>query len=501
MRIRMGANIRNYFFLISFFNRGHYKEVFLSCILMKPSLLVIFLVCQLCLYSQQKQIKNADGTLTSVENVLQEYIRIPSVSGSEKQAGDFLKEVCKNNGLHIADFGSEDGQYNFAASVFPLNEQKPNIIFLNHIDVVPESQSELREPFSGDIEDGVIYGRGTIDNKGAALIQLYGIIKAMKDENLYQSQYNFTFLAVSCEETQCDGGVSYVINNYFSDLNPEAVFGEGPSELTSLMEGDFKQPVFGISVVHKKLLWLDLRLEHGTNGHGSITPHTYANKELVSALGKLTRKKPKAVYNDINIRFLKDMSKYFTGLKKMVLKHPKLFRPLVTSQLRKHPELFSLFTNTMTLTNIYSNSKSVNKIASIAGAQLDCRLLPETNEYEFVRMIKKRLKNDDIKIKVIKTMPSSNISNANTSYFNNFSKAIQSKNPEADVISMMMPNINDLGAFRAKNIPSYGTLPIFFDTEEVRSVHGKDEHLHIKSLYEGADVFELFIQKMSKEKL
>ena len=68
-------------------------------------------------------------------------------------------------------------------------------------------------------------------------------------------------------------------------------------------------------------------------------------------------------------------------------------------------------------------------------------------------------------------------------------------------MSMMMPNVNDLGSFRAKKIPSYGTLPIIFDTEEVRSVHGKDEHLHIHSLYDGADVFENFIKKMSREEI
>ena len=103
-------------------------------------------------------MKSIDGSYVALEYILQEYIRIPSVSGNEKKAGDFLKQICRNNDLHITDFGSEDGQYNFAASVFPLSSQKPNIVFLNHIDVVPESKSELREPFSGNIEDGVIYG-------------------------------------------------------------------------------------------------------------------------------------------------------------------------------------------------------------------------------------------------------------------------------------------------------------------------------------------------------
>lgn len=455
--------------------------------------------CHFCLLGQNRQMNSVDGNPTDVEKILQEYVRIPSISGQEQKAGEFLKTVCRKNDLYIADFGSEDGQYNFAASVFPLETGKPNIVFLNHIDVVPESKSDQRLPYSGDIENGIIYGRGTIDNKGAAMMQLFGIISVMKELDLSQSKYNITFLAVSCEETQCSGGVSYVNNNHFNELNPVVVFGEGPSELTSLMEGEFEQPVFGISVIHKKPLWIQLELESKTNGHGSITPDTYANKELVKALERLTRKKPKAIYNEVNIKFLKDLGKHEKGGKKMVLKHPKLFKPILTGQLRSHPELFSLFTNTITLTNIYSNSTAVNKLSSIAGAQIDCRLLPETNEQEFLQMIRKRLKNDSIKITVLKTLPNDQISSNETVFFKNMSLAIQDKYPKATTMEMMMPNINDLGSFRAQNIPAYGTLPIFCDTEEIRSVHGKDEHLHINSLYNGAEVFENFIKRMLEE--
>ena len=464
---------------------------------MKSILCTLLLIVHLQLFGQNMPVKTADGTTVSIETVLQEYVKIPSVSGKEKMAGEFLKKVCLNNGLHISEFGQEDGQYNFAASLFPLNSGKPNIVFLNHIDVVPESKSESRKPFSGRIEDGKIYGRGSIDNKGAAIMQLYGILRFSMDNNLKDSPYNVTFLAVSCEEIQCDGGVKYVIENHFDELNPAAVFGEGPSELTSLMEGDFDNPVFGISVIHKKPLWLELKLESNTVGHGSITPLTYSNKEMVKALDRLTSKKPSAVYNDINTKFLKDLSVYHKGGKRMVLKNPKLFSPILTGQLRAHPELFSLFTNTITLTNFYSDSKAVNKLASTVWAHLDCRLLPETNEQEFLSKIKKRLKNDRIQITVLKTLPPNSPSSTETVFFENLSLAIKKKYPGSETVDMMMPNINDLGVFRAKNIPSYGTLPIYCDTEEIRSVHGHDEHLHISSLHDGADVYYYFLKKMS----
>ncbi len=475
------------------------KEDIYIAVFMKAILSLLLIMCQFWFYAQQMHIKSDKDQLTNIETLLQQYIQIPSVSGKEKEAGEFLKSICKNNELFISDFGKEDGQYNFAASLFPLELNKPNIIFLNHIDVVPEYNTDKRLAYSGEIEDGVIYGRGSIDNKGAAMMQLYGILKFINTNNIKDSPYNITFLAVSCEETQCSGGIDYVMEHHFEELNARVVIGEGPSELTSLMEGEFDYPVFGVSIITKKPLWLELELESKTNGHGSITPQSYANKELVNALNRLTRKKPKAIYNDINIQFLKDMASFHKGGKKMVLKNPRLFKPFVTPQLRSHPELFSLFTNTITLTNIYSNSKAVNKLASIAGAHLDCRLLPETNEQEFLTMIKKKLNNDDIKIKILKSTTRIKPSSTENLYRKNLALAIQEKYPSSTTMNMMMPNTNDLGVFRAKNIPSYGTLPIFCDTEEVRSVHGKNEHIHINSLYNGADVYAYFLQFMIAE--
>ena len=250
----------------------------------------------------------------SIEYLLQNYLQILSVSGNEKKAGDFLKSVCKENGLHISDFGKANGNYNFAASIFPLSSKKPNIIFLNHIDVVPELKGPKTKINRGAIRKGIIYGRGAIDNKGAAMMQLYSIIQFLNNKELKNNPYNITLLSVSCEETQCDGGVKYVIDNYLDLLNPVVVIGEGPSELTTLIGGEFKYPIFGISVAHKRSFWLNLELESNNNAHGSVTPLSYSNKELVASLNKLIKKKNKAIFNNLNIGLLKALAEHKKGL-------------------------------------------------------------------------------------------------------------------------------------------------------------------------------------------
>ncbi|NOQ92178.1 MAG: M20/M25/M40 family metallo-hydrolase [Flavobacteriaceae bacterium] len=462
---------------------------------MKSYFLLFFIFSLNFLHSQIK----FNNTEISIENLLQKYIQIPSVSGSEKVAGDFIKAICKENGLIITDFGSKNGNYNFAASIYPLSSDKPNIVFLNHLDVIPESNESKNGAYSGKIIDTEIYGRGAIDNKGVALMQLYGILQFLNDKNFKNGNYNITFLAVSCEETQCEGGVKYVIENYFDVLKPIVIIGEGPSELATIIGGAFKHPIFGVSVAHKRAFWLKLELENHTSGHGSITPLEYGNKSMVASLNKLTKKKNKAIYNNLNISLLKTLGTHKKGFEKLFLKHPKLFKPILIPQLRKQPELFALFSNTITLTNIYTNSDTYNKIPTKTGAYLDCRLLPSTDENEFLKDLKKRLNNDAIKITIVENMPRTKPSSIENIYYKNLENAVLNKYPDAEVLPLMLPNINDLGAFRAKNTLAFASIPVYLSREQAESIHNEDEHISIQLLYDGAEVYYTFLRNLELE--
>ncbi|MCK5638434.1 MAG: M20/M25/M40 family metallo-hydrolase [Flavobacteriaceae bacterium] len=466
---------------------------------MKKNIFIIFIFIISSVFAQKSDEIKYNGSLISIENLLQKYIQIPSVSGQEKEAGDFIKNICKENGLHITDFGNENGQYNFAASIFPLSTNKPNIILLNHIDVVPENTESENGAYSGKIVNEKIYGRGAIDNKGAAVMQLQSIVHLMNDEDLNINAFNVTFLAVSCEETQCKGGVKYVIKNYFDILNPVVVIGEGPSELTTIIGGEFKNPIFGISVAHKRSFWLNLELIKNTSGHGSITPLNYSNKEMVASLDKLTKKNNKTIFNDLNVNLLKSLADHKKGLEKLLLKNPKFFKPILIPQLRKQPELFALFSNTITLTNIYTNSDAYNKIPNKTTAYLDCRLLPNIDENEFLIDLKKRLKNDSIKITITENMPKTKPSSIKNIYYKNLKAAILYKYPGSEIMPIMLPNINDLGAFRAKNIPAYASIPVYLTKEQVESIHNINEHISIKSLHNGAEVYYNFLMNMELE--
>ncbi|WP_417444366.1 M20/M25/M40 family metallo-hydrolase [Joostella sp.] len=459
--------------------------------------------------SSYSQVVNSDSTTQNLgpltnENIdtyLSEYVKFESISGHEKEAGEWIKNICIENGLHIKQMGDTDGEYNFTASIYPLSSKLPNIVLLNHIDVVPAGDLSkwIEPPFSGKITETDIWGRGAWDNKGNAIMQLFSVVEILNKYKGKQLPFNVTFLAVSCEETQCRGGAEYVINNYLDELNPAVVLGEGPPAIKGALQTRPDKSVFPISVAHKRALWIKLKLNINTSAHGSVTPLRYANKEMVEALDNLLGKKQKAIYTDLNVKMLKEMGQLEKGLTGFAMRHPKLFRMFITPKLRQQPELFSIFSNTITLTSVDSMNDVVNVIPSEVTALLDCRLLPNSSKDEFLENIKKRLDNDDIEVSTIYSMPEMKSSDDESIYYKNLKKAILKNHTETDVITILLPNTSDAGLFRAKGIATFCTVPVNIEMSYLDNIHSENERIPRGILANGKNTYVDFIEECIKE--
>lgn len=473
-----------------------------------PILIAVFLLSASNGISQEPEQIQAEKFTVSVDSsamtaseVLSTYIQHKSISGNEKEAGAWLRQVCIDNGLHITQFGAKNGNYNFAASVKPLSDSLPNILFLNHIDVVPEGDTGLwiHPPYSGYISDTEIWGRGAFDNKGAAIMQLLSILKFKAEEGTENLTYNVTFLSVSCEETQCGGGASYVAENHIQQLNPVIVIGEGATELSALIDAEGGGKQFGISVTQKRPMWLKLKLSIPTSGHGSAPPNQYPNKELTIALSHLLQMRQDAIYTPINKGMLRNLGDNESGITRFILKHPVIFKPLIVYQLRATPELFALFSNTMTLTVFGDNNATINKIPGYAEVFLDCRLMPEYSKEEFIKSVRKALRNNNIEVSVILEMNETPPSDRNGDFYLHMKEAVENIYSDATVFPLMLPNFNDVAWFRSAGIQGLSIIPVEMGKEHLESVHKENERLPIHALYQGIDTYLEFIKiSMSK---
>jgi acetylornithine deacetylase/succinyl-diaminopimelate desuccinylase-like protein len=453
---------------------------------------------------------NEPDTLSSIHKLnqacdfLTSYIQEQSITGNEGKAGRFFSDYCMEQGLYMNYFSVKQDSYNFSASLFPLSLGKPNIIFLSHIDVVPAGDTAFWDfpPFSGIISEGYIYGRGAIDSKGLATMQLMALLD-FKEKHFGQDlPYNITLLVVSNEEDGGMKGSQIITENYIQYLNPVVVLGEGGSGMNGVLSSKPESDVYGISIAEKSNLWLKLELKQLSNGHGATPAFNYANKIMIGALNRLNNRKIKLKFNKSNRMMFRKLGEIEGGIRGLFIRKINwgILTPFVKNFVKADPLYLSLVTNTVTVTNLFNPPGPPNQIADLSVAILDCRLLPGTSKKAFVRQIKNIIDEPSIDITIIGESPDSEPTKLDQSY-KALEKAIKMYNPGAYVVPILFPATTDNSFFRFKNIPVFGLIPSVLSAETIQSIHSVNERISLKELEMGIGIYSLFLDNMIQNKV
>ncbi len=427
---------------------------------------------------------------TTPAELLSSYVQIPSVSGEEKEAGEFFAQVSRDHGLHVHVFTDEPDSYNFAASLYPLDRRKPNIVFLTHIDVVPPGEPEgwTYPAFSGKIADGKVWGRGAIDNKAMGVMQFFAISQFVELAAREDLPYNVSMLAVSGEETGGNKGARIIASQYLEELNPVAVYGEGGAGISGLIKADPGKVFFGVEVIQKRRMFLEITSQATTSGHGSIPRANYSSRDVVKATGALLDSKPKVFVSPTVSEGLQIIANYERGILKRVMQRIHIYGPVLSPLIRRDPLISSMLTNTITLTHVKTSEGAYNQIPTRTRAVFDCRLLPGTDEEEFLDQVRTIVMPYEVDINVLESSPESPVS-PQGDYYKAMEESINHVFEDAVVVPFMFVAINDNRFFRRQGIPSYGLLPAIMPEELMESIHYFDERFPIDALDKGIAVY------------
>lgn len=218
------------------------------------------------------------------QNILQDFLRIESVTPDAKKSFDFLEKLFKkyNFEIHRVKFGSADTievENMFAI----IGSGGPHLNFAGHVDVVPpgELNSWKHPPFSGHIEDGIIYARGAEDMKGAVIAS---IVAGINYYERMDSKGTLSYMLTGDEEGVAINGTKPLIkwvNDQGIKINDCIVTEPTNKELI----GD------NIKIGRRGSLSCDLRII-GKQGHVAYpekanNPITHAIKALSKITGQL----------------------------------------------------------------------------------------------------------------------------------------------------------------------------------------------------------------------
>jgi len=147
---------------------------------------------------------------TAPENILSDLIKINTVNppGNETTAAEYLKKLFSDNGIESEIVEPEKGRGSFIARI---GKGSKKLLYVSHLDVVPVGDDWDFEPFSGEIKDGVIYGRGSLDCKDLTAAQVVAAFELHAEGAPLNGQ--LIIAATADEEKGGRLGAEYLIGN------------------------------------------------------------------------------------------------------------------------------------------------------------------------------------------------------------------------------------------------------------------------------------------------
>jgi acetylornithine deacetylase/succinyl-diaminopimelate desuccinylase-like protein len=449
------------------------------------------------------------------EDWMQQYLRVDTTNppGNEMRGAEFFKRILDDEGIENRVFEIAPGRGDLWARIPANSDKNPQrqgdpptslrasvgrprpIILLNHMDVVTSDASHWKvPPFSGELRDGYIWGRGAQDMKDEGLAQL--VVMVMLKREKVTLDRDVIFLAVADEEAEGRGTDWFAKSQRDLLGNAEFLINEGGENL--LENGKVKY--VGVDVGEKTSYWLHV-VAHGRPGHGSRPNPDSAPNRLVHALNKILAYKTPLRVLPVVDEFLRDMAPYeppdraahYRNVKKAI--EDKSFQ----QEVERDESLNFLLRDTISLTMLGA-SEQTNVIPPEAWANLDLRILPGGDPKAVLETLRRVVNDPDVTIEPLEPdFKVANYSGTDNALFAAIREASAKYFPGAPVVPHITSGYTENQRYRPLGIIAYGFNPYTATEEEGNTEHGNDERIRVEEVRRGPRVLFDVVVKVAGE--
>ena len=421
-------------------------------------------------------------------SICQTLIRIPSVNygdgkGDEAAVAAKVVELLLEAGIDSEIFESAPGRCNVIAHIKGADEKRPGLVVHGHLDVVPANADDWSvDPFSAEIKDGMIWGRGAVDmkNMDAMIIAIF----RMWARKGIKPPRNIVLAFFADEEAGSLFGSRWMVAKH-----PE-VF-KGCSEAISEV-GGFSVTVAGdkrlyfIEAAQKGIHWMRLSAS-GRAGHGSMMNPENALTRLSEAVSKVGNYEwPQRYTKTVKVLFNKIAE--VTGKKY----DEKDLRPLLEEIGPMARMIGATLQNTANPTMLEAGYKA-NVIPQSASAVIDGRFLPGL-ENELNQTIREII-GPDITVETITHDIALEV-DFKGDLVESMNRSILAFDPEGIPVPYLMSGGTDNKALSELGIIGYGFSPLQLpsDLDFMALFHGVDERVPVDGIKFGVNVLEEFLR-------
>ena len=200
----------------------------------------------------------------------------------ERVAAEYVAASLAEVGIAAEVVESQPGRANVLATFGPADGTKPPLLLHGHLDVVPANAADWQvDPFSGEVADGCVWGRGAVDMKDFDAVLLAVIRQRARENRPPDRPVVLAFTAD--EEAGSTHGAHWLVDHHRDALEgcTEAIGEVGGFSIT--VEG---RRIYLVQTAEKGLAWMRLRAK-GRAGHGSMLNDDNAVTELARAVARV----------------------------------------------------------------------------------------------------------------------------------------------------------------------------------------------------------------------
>ncbi len=434
-----------------------------------------------------------DDPSAEVTDLLQHLIRNACVndgraaSGHEARSVEVLRAVLEPTGVDLEVYEPKPGRQSLVARIEGTDPTAPTLTLLGHLDVVPVNEDAWsRDPFGGELVDGVVWGRGAVDMLN--LTASMAVATRRLADRGWKPEGTLVFAAVADEEASGTWGAKHLAERELDAVRSDYVLTESGG-MPMKSPGGLKLPVM---VGEKGCYWCRITVT-GTAGHGS-QPYKTDNALVKAAevVRRIAAYRPEAQIGEVWRRYLESM-----GLPEEKTA-PLLDPDRIDARLDELPvgtaRLFHACTHTTFSPNIAHGGSKINTIPDTVQLEVDIRTLPGQSAADVEAMILEAV--GDLRDSVVVEPPvfdPASESPTDGPLWSTLARVAGRFYEGSQNVPMLIAGATDARFFRRLGATAYG-FGLFsraFRYEDYgRMFHGDDERVDVESLRLSTEMWE-----------
>ena len=369
---------------------------------------------------------------------------------------------------------------------WPGKKQADPTVLMAHYDVVPVDEGKWdKPPFAAIIEDGVMWGRGTLDTK----VTMNGVLSAANHliAKGFRPENDIFFAFSGGEEVNGKGAVNIV--NYFEthDIHPALVVDEGGAVVQNVFPG-VKEPCGLIGIAEKGMMNVEYKTLSG-GGHASSPPPNTPVDTLAKAILRVKEHPFQMHLTKPAAEMFDTLGRHSSFALKILFANLWCFKPVLDLYCKLCGGEINALVRTTTAFTMMEGSTARNVIPPEASIVSNMRLNPADSVASALAYLRKTVANGKVEVTILESFEPSPISETGCSAWDKVASAVANTWEGCSVSPYLMVQCSDSRHYGKISNHVYRFSAADLTAEERKTIHGNNERIRLETVCKAVEFY------------